>query len=232
MSSRDYNLALETTTRSGSITLGRGDLPIATVDLPPQRRHSVDLMPEIDRLCKLHNIGPKQFSEIYISVGPGSFTGLRIGIATAKTLAHVLKLNIVAVPTLDVIAQNAPVDLPFEAIIAVCITLKADTVYGGLFKKVDDRWMSYRPPELIAVDGLLTNIQQHLWILGYPLPDSLTQHKSITVLPMHLASPRSEIVWRLGRRAACHGDFVQPLSLTPLYVREPEAEELWKKRHP
>lgn len=232
MSIRDYNLALETTTRSGSITLGRGDLSIASVDLPPQRRHSVDLMPEIDRLCKLHNIRPKQFSEIYVSVGPGSFTGLRIGIATAKTLAHVLQLKLVAVPTLDVLAQNAPADLPSNATIAVCITLKADTVYGGLFRKVSDRWMSSHSPELISIDGLLAKSQQHLWVLGHPLPDAVTQYQNVTVLPMHLASPQSDVVWAMGRRAACNGDFVQPLSLAPLYIREPEAEELWKRRNP
>lgn len=232
MSGRGYNLALETTTRTGSITLGRGDERLATVGLPPQRRHSVDLMPEIDRLCQTHGIGPADFSEIHVSVGPGSFTGLRIGITTAKTLAHVLNLKTVAVPTLDVIAQNAPDDLPADACVAVCVTLKADAVYGGLFRKTAGRWTPVRAPELIALADLLAAAPPRVWLLGDPLPEIAAHRGGVTELPKEIAPPRSEVVWELGREAARRGEFVDPPALLPLYVREPEAEELWKKWNP
>src|SRR5688500_8967170 len=103
-----HNLAIETSTRVGSVTLGRGDEVVQTVEMPEQRRHTVDLMPTIDKLCQRHSLAPADIGEMYVSVGPGSFTGLRIGIATAKALAQVLGMRLIAVPTLEVVAQNVP----------------------------------------------------------------------------------------------------------------------------
>jgi tRNA threonylcarbamoyladenosine biosynthesis protein TsaB len=226
-----YNLAIETTTRTGSVTLGRGDERIATAELPPQRRHSVDLMPEIDRLCRARGIGPRDLAEIYISIGPGSFTGLRIGVTTAKTLAHVLNLKVVAVETLDVIAQNAPADLPTDAAVGVGVNLKGDTVYACLFRRDGARWTRAGEPALATLAEFLAKAPPRAWLLGDPLPPVPAGFEGVTVLPQELASPRSDALWGLGRDAARRGRYVDPPALLPLYVREPEAEELWKKRN-
>ena len=75
--SRDLELALETTTRQSSVTLGRGDDILETIDLPAQRRHNVALMPALDALLDRHNATPADLALLHVSVGPGSFTGLR-----------------------------------------------------------------------------------------------------------------------------------------------------------
>ncbi len=82
-----YNLAIETSSRSASIALGCADRLIEAVDLPPQRRHNVGLMPAIDRLCGAHGVTPRDLAEVYVSLGPGSFTGLRVAVAAVKMLA-------------------------------------------------------------------------------------------------------------------------------------------------
>lgn len=100
------NLALETSGPVGSVSLGRGDELLSGADLPPQQRHRVDLMPAIDRLCQSQGVSPRQIGAVYLSVGPGSFTGLRIGVATAQMLGTMLGARLAAVPTIEVVARN------------------------------------------------------------------------------------------------------------------------------
>lgn len=234
-----YNLAIETTGPRGSVTLGRGDEPLATADLPPQSRHRVELMPTIDRVFKQFGVQPRELAEVYLSIGPGSFTGLRIAVATAKLLAQVLGVRLVAVPTLDVVAQNAPrpsaerADTPPTAEhLAVALAHKGNRIYGGYFRFSGGFWVRCGEPRLATVED---------WIAAAPRPTSViighdaavpTQVASdICVLPPESAVGRSTAVWRLGRAAAQRDQFVPPHALLPLYVRPPEAEELWDQRY-
>lgn len=234
-----YNLAIETTSPRGSVTLGRGDEPLATTDLPPQSRHRVELMPTIDQVFKQFGVHPRELAEVYLSIGPGSFTGLRIAVATAKLLAQVLGVRLVAVLTLDVVAQNASCPStgradtsPTAEHLAVALAHKGDRVYGGYFRFSGGFWVRCSEPRLATVED---------WIAAAPRPSSvIIGHDAavparvppdIHVLPPESALARSAAVWRLGRAAAQRGQFVPPHALLPLYVRPPEAEELWDQRH-
>jgi tRNA threonylcarbamoyladenosine biosynthesis protein TsaB len=236
MRDRAYNLAMETSGPIGSVTLGRGSELLETAQLPPQQRHTLDLMPVIQRLCRKHAIAPDDLGEIYVSIGPGSFTGLRIGVTTAKMLAQVLGVKVVAVPTLDVVARNAPAPHPAgqdDALprLAVCLNVKNETAYTGLFTWNGQSWQIDGQPVLTTLAQLLSSAPRPLFLLGDPLPalpDPLPA--GVTLLPAGLALARSEAVWRLGRFAADRGRFTDPLALLPLYARRPEAEELWEKR--
>ncbi len=232
-------MAIETTSPRGSVTLGRGDEPLASADLPPQSRHRVELMPTIDRVFKQFGVQPRELAEVYLSIGPGSFTGLRIAVATAKLLAQVLGVKLVAVPTLDVVAQNASrpsterADTPpIAEHLAVALAHKGDRVYGGYFRFSGCFWVRCGEPRLATVED---------WIAATPRPASvIIGHDAavpsqvapdLRVLPPESAVARSTAVWRLGRAAAQSGRFIPPHALLPLYVRPPEAEELWDQRH-
>ncbi|NJL32360.1 MAG: tRNA (adenosine(37)-N6)-threonylcarbamoyltransferase complex dimerization subunit type 1 TsaB [Phycisphaerales bacterium] len=170
MSSAPYNLAIETSSRIGSVTLGRGDVQLVTRELPPQERHRVDLLPVIDELCRAHQVKPADIREIYISHGPGSFTGLRIGITTAKTLALITGARLVAVPTLEVVAMNVPMQLGVTLIVA--LNMKKDTVYAGVFEAgtQDEHWQLTREPALTSLPDLLATITGPVLIVGEKLP--------------------------------------------------------------
>lgn len=231
-----FNLAVETSTRAGSVTLGRDDEPLETIELAPQQRHNVDLMPTIDRLCQRHAAVPADLGELYLSIGPGSFTGLRIAVTTAKMLAAVLGTRVVAVPTLDVVAQNVPPPRGEAATrprLAVCLALKRDRVYAGRFRHDGGGWVADDEPALLNMADLVERWPPPLLVLGDPLPpvpERFAAAGPISLLPPDLAAPRSEAVWTLGRAAAERGGYVDPLKLLPLYVRPPEAVELWAKR--
>lgn len=230
MGHQAFNMAIETSGRGGSVALGRGGELIRAVRLPEPRRHRLDLMPVIDELCSGQGVSPRDIGEIYVSIGPGSFTGLRIGVTTAKMLARVIGSRIVAVPTLHVVAQNAPAEA--APCLAVCLSLKHTTMCHGLFRHDGSQWIAQREPELTTLTELLAAAPRPLALLGDPLGDvPPLLDDQVTILPSLLALPRAEALWRLGRQAAQRGEFTNPLELLPLYVREPEAQILWNRRH-
>lgn len=234
MSDAAHNLALETSGRAGSVVLGRGDELLEVVDLPEPKRHTLGLMPAVASVCARHGVTPAKLAEVYVSAGPGSFTGLRVGIATAKMLAEVLGARLVAVPTLEALAQNAGDLADADTTLAVALAVKRETLYAGLFARRASRWTARGEPGLRTWPALLAEAGRPLAILADVLPDgadaALADAPGVRRLPRELAAPRGEAVWRLGRDRARRGDFTDPLALLPLYARPPEAEELWKQR--
>jgi tRNA threonylcarbamoyladenosine biosynthesis protein TsaB len=249
-----FNLAIESSTRSAAVALGvvDGSAPLAVgpgdlANLPDTQRSS-ELMAMIEQLCEEHGAAPKQIGEIYISVGPGSFTGLRIGISTVKAIAQVTGAKVVAVPTLDVVAQNTPEEIER---VAVCLNQKRDTVYAGIFAKAEpledgdvdalqssgslcSHWQAAQPAGLVTLESLAASAsatsERPLALLGDPLlpvPEAL---EGLTILPVELATPRVEAVWQIGAAMAAAGRFTDPMELVPSYIRPPEAVELWAKR--
>lgn len=226
MAEARYNLAIETSSRRGGVSLGRGDDVIESVDLGPQRRHAVSLMPAIESVCARHAVAPAAIGEIYVSVGPGSFTGLRIGITTAKTLAHVTGAKLVAAPTLDVVVENAPVE---HGHVAVCLAAKRGQCFTGLYRRAEDRWQRVIDPTLMTPAELVEKAPRPLAVVGDHLPP-FDWPGDVVCLDPALAEPDSAVTWRLGRAAAKAGRFVEPLALSPLYIRLPEAEEVWQAK--
>ncbi len=221
-----YSLAIETSSRSGGVALGRGAEMLREIELGEQKRHAVGLMPGIDALCKERGIGPRDIGVIYVSVGPGSFTGLRVGITTAKILGRTTGAKLVAVPTLDVIVENAPTDLPH---VAVCLNAKRGQCFTGIYTRCEAGWEPRIEPSLLSPDEMLSKAPRPLAVIG----DALSPQEwpnDVQLLGSDLARPRVATVWRLGRVLAERGLYIDPVQMTPLYVRLPEAEELWQKR--
>ncbi|MEM0915630.1 MAG: tRNA (adenosine(37)-N6)-threonylcarbamoyltransferase complex dimerization subunit type 1 TsaB [Planctomycetota bacterium] len=221
-------LAIETSQRQASIALGRGDELIASCELPQLKRHNLELMPTIDALMRDHGMGPGDLREVYVSVGPGSFTGLRVAVATGKLLALALPaIKLVAVPTLDVLAAQAPAEVEH---VAVCLNTKKDTVYAATYGTADKAGFRrpFATPTLGTLPDLLADAPPGTALLGDPLPEV---PDGVAVLGPTLARPRAETVYRLGRRLAAAGEYVDPHALMPIYAREPEAVSLWKQRH-
>jgi tRNA threonylcarbamoyladenosine biosynthesis protein TsaB len=224
-----YNLAIETSGRSGSVTLGRGDDLIASAELPHKRRHNVELLPTIDELCKKHGVTPRDIRQVYVSLGPGSFTGLRVGITTAKMLAFAGEVELFGISTLDVLAENAPADTQH---IAVCLNLKHDTVHSAVYQRHGEAWSAVIPPQLRTMAELLETCPRPVSVIGDPLPTIPGAHaQGVTVLDPGYAVGQSDAVWRLGRLATQAHEPDDPMTLAPLYIREPEAVELWNRRY-
>ncbi|MFW6059208.1 MAG: tRNA (adenosine(37)-N6)-threonylcarbamoyltransferase complex dimerization subunit type 1 TsaB [Phycisphaeraceae bacterium] len=228
MAPSQYNLAIETTSRQGTLALGRGEALLEVIDLPVQRRHNVGLVPGIDRLCRAHGVTPTGLDEVYISLGPGSFTGLRVAVAAVKMLALARGVKVVGVPTLEVVARQAD---PAHEHVAVCLNLKRDEVYCGVYRRQGEDVHPVTRPALRTVAALLCEAPRPVALLGEMLPElPADMDEQVTVLPPEAARPRAENVWHVGRALAQRGAYSDPFTLEPMYVRRPEAVELWERR--
>ena len=106
MSKAHLILAVETSSRIGSVAIALGEKMLAETTFSAPLKHSAELFPAIGALLESCDRGPRQIEHIYISAGPGSFTGLRIATAFAKTMHLANGARIVSVDTLDAVASN------------------------------------------------------------------------------------------------------------------------------
>ncbi|MEM6459066.1 MAG: tRNA (adenosine(37)-N6)-threonylcarbamoyltransferase complex dimerization subunit type 1 TsaB [Planctomycetota bacterium] len=147
-----HQLAIETSSRRGAVALGRGEDIVNVAPLPDRPRASLDLMAVIDTLTRTHGVAPRHLNELYVSLGPGSFTGLRIAVSTAKVLARSLGVKLVGVPTLDVLRAQYP-----DA--AVALNVKRDTAWSAApgmppdIRTLDELRATGRPLVADTVEG-------------------------------------------------------------------------------
>jgi len=226
MRDRPVSLAIETSSRISSVALSRDDVMLAEIRMPPQRRHTVDLLPTIDALCRDHTVQRSDIGQVYVSVGPGSFTGLRIAVASVKMLAMTMDVQIVAVPTIEVIAAEAPAE---HRVVVVGLNSKREQMYAAVYEREDGKLIERVSPALRTPAELCDALDGPAVLLGDHLP-AYDWPASVTVLPAEAAQPRASVVWRIGRAMAAAEMFADPWTLAPLYVRPPEAVTLWEAR--
>ena len=151
-------LGLDTATAPGSVALADAGRLLAERTLAERRGHARDLLSRVDALIAEAGLSPRRLTGIGVAVGPGSFTGLRIGMATAKGLAYSLQIPLAGLSTLESLARSAARALPSPASL-LCPAIEAGRgeVYAALFRApaggpVDrltpDR--SWRPRDLAA----------------------------------------------------------------------------------
>ncbi len=233
---RRYCLAFETSDTTSSMALGRGTEVLETRTLDEPMQHARLFLPTLAKLCKDFGVSPAHIRRIFVSVGPGSFTGLRVGIMTARIMGLCHDVDFIPVPTLEVIAQNA---LEADAVpqrVLVMLDAKRNHVYAGAFDRCDDGfaaicepteadpvgfWSTYHTPQgrSCAVLGNGT--------LRY---EELLTDAGATLLNHALALPRAQVVYGLGTAIAERNGAIQRRDLVPTYVRPPEAEEQWARR--
>ncbi len=125
---------METSSRTGSVALGiEGEL-VRSLLLGPSGRYAAELVARMDELLTPESLRPTDVTDVYVSVGPGSFTGLRVGITAARTLAQMIpSLRLVAVPTPLAIAENVS-QMDWEHL-GVLLAAKEKIVHATLLKR-------------------------------------------------------------------------------------------------
>lgn len=226
---KTISLAIEASGREHSIAIGRGDTLLFEGQMPEAGRHNVSLMPSVAEAFEGLSLPRRSLSEVYLSRGPGSFTGLRIGVATAKMLAMTLGCRLVGVESMDAMLDNVPDE--FERV-AVGLNHKRGSVYGGVFKRDGDAWVEQSKRQVDTVEAWLERVERPAAVLGQQLDlQGMSAGEGLTLLPESLTSIRASAVWRIGRAMSNRGEFTSAHVLSPLYVREPEAVSLWRERH-
>jgi tRNA threonylcarbamoyladenosine biosynthesis protein TsaB len=225
-------LALETSGRVGSIALVEDGAVVSEDQFSHGLKHAAGIIPIIDRLSRERGWSPRDIEEIYVSAGPGSFTGLRVGVTVAKSLAFATGARTVPVPTADVLARNAP---PGWENVVIALDAKRDQVFTAVFANHDGVPVVREPAHLDALREVLARTPRPVHLIGEGIPYHRkfipADDPSVIVTPPELWQARAAAVAELGHALARRGGAVDPDRLTPIYVRRPEAEEKYEALH-
>jgi tRNA threonylcarbamoyladenosine biosynthesis protein TsaB len=212
-------LAVETSTLAGGVALLDGERVVGAYLLDVGVTHSERLVAAVDRVLTDARWTASDLEGLAVAIGPGSFTGLRIGISTVKGLSFALSIPIAAVPTLDAMAAT----LPFSAL-PVCpvVDARKGEVYACLY-----RWNGLemrREWEYLAVppDDLSARLGEPTALLG----DAATRIRSPygRLAPPAHRLPSPACVGQLGLERLRRGQTEAAAALVPLYLRPSEAE--------
>ena len=215
-------LGIETATRAASVAVVFDGKILAESLRESPQSFSETLMPQVEEVIKISGAF-ENLDAVAVSIGPGSFTGLRIGLATAKALAYAWGIKIIGVPTLLAMSYNFP-----NAKVVPMIDAQKNRAYCQLF----DKNLPLSELEVKPIDEVITEagrLDGEIFLCGdvlhkikIPLPPN------VKLAPPHLRMPRaSSVAW-------CAEDLRRVdnvMNLEPLYVRRAEAEVLWEKRH-
>jgi tRNA threonylcarbamoyladenosine biosynthesis protein TsaB len=226
-------LALETSGRVGSIALVEDGQVVVEETFPHGLQHAATVLPMIDRLTKSRGWQPNQLDHVYVSVGPGSFTGLRIGVTLAKTLALSVGCKVVAVPTSRVLLLNLPAEAR-EAIIV--LDAKRGQIFTARYTRTPDvdpsdlkmAWTGNEPEHLDTLNAMLNRAGRPVHLIGEGIPyhrAAIPDVPQVIVTDEDAWRARADAVARIGADMAHSGMFADPYKITPIYVRLPEAEE-------
>ncbi len=203
---------------------------VAVAEFRRNLRHVAELLPAMERATGQLGWRAEDLEEVYVSAGPGSFTGLRIGITVAKTLAMACPVRLVAVGSIEVIAANAPL----EAMnVGVVLDAKRGQVFAGSFERQGERLVPTLGACLTDPRNFVAESPKPMLLLGEGVKyhGEALKAEGVQVGADSLWWPGARAVckigWAMGRRGEC----ADPASLGPIYLRVPEAQELWNKRH-
>lgn len=222
---RQAVLGIETATPHGSVALCRGGVIIGEICLRNPRSHSEKLLPAVDTLLEMTGETTASIAAVAVSHGPGSFTGLRIGVAAAKGLAFALKVPLFGIPTLELLAANAP-----SGGSTVCAVLDArrGEVFAALFTVEEEGPVKLREEAILRPEGLAKIIPSGTLVVGF-LPAGLREFleekcRSVYFSPPHLNYPRASVTALRGDAALKARHPSETDTLAPFYLRPSDAE--------
>lgn len=216
-------LGLETSGTAGGIALVEDGQLLAAADLSPTgRRHARTLVAELNILLAKLDRSPSDCDGVAVSIGPGSFTGLRVGVVCAKTFAYAVGRPVVAVDTLEAIAAGSITD---SETLDVVIDAMRGEFFAARFHRDGENWRRDRPIRILAAAAVLAECDAAIPLTGPGLARwPLDETPPLRLAPEQWA-PRAEHIARIGARRALAGETDDLWTLEPLYIRRSAAEE-------
>ncbi|MGL4594726.1 MAG: tRNA (adenosine(37)-N6)-threonylcarbamoyltransferase complex dimerization subunit type 1 TsaB [Thermoguttaceae bacterium] len=222
-------LAIETVEQFGSVALFDGKLLIEEIQLPRDRRSAQTLAPTIDSLLRKYSVSPQQIDSVVVVVGPGSFTGLRVGVATAQLFAYSVGAKIVAVRTHEVCA------IPFCSVSGInFISVGVDAQRGDVVvqnfrrsdKKSDTSFEATCSPHLVSVSDWWAESHNSLFFTGPAMEKWHSKSPDfVAIADSSLWCPSASAAGIAALSRLSQGISDDLWSLLPIYARPSAAEE-------
>ncbi len=233
-------VAIDTSGRAGSVALGSDKNILGKFVFDGQMRHAAELLPSIKMLIDNAGRQISDITDVYVTDGPGSFTGLRIGITAAKMLALAVDVRIVAVSSLYCTAMNAfdyartNLQADIERVVAV-IDAKRGQFFFAFYEKAGDNWQLQAPEGLKTAEEINTtlNDKKKTLFIGEGLKFYQNKFEAAGRLFMEEEdwAIRAENVYKAAFEKALRGEFECAETLLPRYLRLSDAEENLQKRN-
>ena len=230
-------LSIDTSSQVSSVAVLSAERVAAEISMQGALTHSETLMPHIETALRMARVEKSELEGIAVSIGPGSFTGLRIGLASAKMMAYALHIPLIAVPTLEALAHHYICE---GVRLVPMMDAQKGNVYAQEFvweagpdglRLSEKHALSILP--LTEVIAGLENAELPVLLLGDAMQKktTLALPANVRLAPIHARMPRAACVGLAALTRLARGEIDDPVTAVPLYLRRSEAEVLWEQRH-
>ncbi len=226
-------LGIDTSTSCGSIGLIEDEQILCEYSREGKASHSERVLRTIDRVLEDSGVSIRDIDGLAISIGPGSFTGLRIGVSVVKGLALATSRPVAGVSTLDALAQNVRYS---PCLICPLLDARKGEVYAALYRNTEKGGLIKLAPEMaIKPADLLERINEKALFLGngvYPYGDMIRRElgSMAHIAPSPFNFVHGSIVAQLGRQNLEKGEYLDLEGFTPQYLRKSDAELKWTEK--
>lgn len=224
-------LGIETATEQVGVAIGGHEGVIATFEVARGRRHAEILTPAIEFVCRQADIDIDEIGCIAVDVGPGLFTGMRVGLATAKALALALRVPVIGISSLDLLAF--PCRHTDRVVVPVIDARKAE-VFWAMYRQVPGGVQQVSAPTVGPVADLVADLlarSQDVLCVGdgaQRYRDEIMEgYRCEISAPVH---PSAAALVQLAHAKALREEWVRPDELEPVYLRAPDAQINWATR--
>lgn len=227
-------LSIDTSSSNCTAAVVRDYETLGEISINFNLQHSVLLMPLVEELLEKLNMAPAELSAITVSVGPGSFTGLRIGLAAAKGMALALDIPIYASDSLAVLAYGA---FGYQGLIIPMVDALRNGYYIGIYTFIQGKLVTLMEPAILTLDEVMekvSNESREIMIMGDILSkisaEELQSRNNIILAPQNLNIPKASTLPYLLRERIENEEKEDIYSLVPLYMRKSQAEYEYEKK--
>ncbi|MBQ1941061.1 MAG: tRNA (adenosine(37)-N6)-threonylcarbamoyltransferase complex dimerization subunit type 1 TsaB [Anaerovibrio sp.] len=227
-------LAIDTATMVSSVAVADAGKLLAELTVQTRLTHSETLLPHVQQVLEMANTKKQDLEAVAVSMGPGSFTGLRIGLATAKAIAYGLNIPIIGVPTMEALAWHYPV--PGVAVVPF-IDAQKNNVYTNIYTWEKGEPKAQGDIQVMTIDdAVLFCSQQDMPVMavGDIAAKKLKARENLPVNlyigPQHLVMPRAANVAMAGLKRLEKEMVDSVMDLEPVYIRRSAAEEMLAKK--
>lgn len=229
-------LSIETSTTAASCAVQSEGKLVTEVFLNHKLHHSVLLFPMLEEVLARAELTMEQIDVIAVSGGPGSFTGLRIGIAAAKGLCLGSGKPFVAISSLDAMAFTT---YGFGGIICPMMDALRANVYSALYRWENGKLVKIKDYMALPMDELVEQLAEFTDPILFA-GDCIPEHRQLLIeklgeravfVPISMTMPRASAIGELAATRAAVGDFDDMDAYAPIYLRKPQAEREYEKKH-
>lgn len=228
-------LAIETSSLVASAAIVSDDIMVAEYTMNYKKTHSQTLLPMIDEICKMTEFDIHSIDAIAVSGGPGSFTGLRIGSATAKGLGLALNKPLIHVPTVEAMAYNL---YDTDKLICPIMDARRSQVYTGIYKNKKGNISLIKDQCAISIEALIEELNamgEEVIFLGDGVPvfkEILDEKLAVSHFygPAHMNRQRAGAVAVAGRHYFEKGIYERAEEHKPDYLRKSQAEREYAQK--